>query len=497
MKINKNYFFVFVSASLMGLSQHQLSLGFLAWFGLIPFLYVLLKQQSYKSVFLISFLWGLIYNIIILYWLSMNIGTIKVIAIITMFFAVLIMSFNSVFTCLLWYRIKKYFPKYKLILFPVIWVSIEYIRSYGILGFPWISIANSQIDYLYLIQNAQIVGIYGISFWVVMINVLLYSILLNNVNRMHIIYTLSAFIFPWILGYYLYLNVFIPKIDESALKLSLIQPNINLESKRDIDFKDSNLHNLIEVSNIEIEKGSKLIIWPESAAPFHRLQFESQRQTIVDNMLVNNNSYLLSGNIIRNSSGIYNSTILFNEYGIEDIYNKRQPVPLAEYVPFSSTFPHLKALNIGSSNFSKGKTDVIFNIDNISFTGMICFESIFPEINRRHVNKGADALVYLVNDGWYQTEPEPTQHARQSIYRAIENRRPVVRCANTGISMIVNERGEVQDEIGLNKSGTLSTSIMKNNYKTFYTRFGNVFALILLAISGMFLFMTLKKNEKK
>ena len=337
----------------MGLSQHQLSIGFFAWFSLVPFLYVLLNLQSYKSVFVISFSWGLVYNITILYWLSMNIGTNKIIAIITMFAAVLIMSFNTVLISLIWYRITTYFPKYKLILFPVIWVSIEYVRSYGILGFPWISIANSQIDYLFLIQNAEFVGIYGISFWIVVINVLLYLILFNYKDRIHIIYTFFIFFLPWVFGYYLYINTYIPKVDESALKLSLIQPNINLQNKRNIDFKDSNIDNLIKVSNIEIEKGSKLIIWPESAVPFHRLQFASQRKKIVNNILVNNDAYLLTGNIVRNVDDVYNSAILFDQYGIEDIYHKRQPVPIAEHVPFSSIFSNLKALNIGSSNFSK------------------------------------------------------------------------------------------------------------------------------------------------
>ena len=124
---------------------------------------------------------------------------------------------------------------------------------------------------------------------------------------------------------------------------------------------------------------------------------------------------------------------------------------------------------------------------------MICFESTFPEINRRHVDMGADALVYLVNDGWYETPPEPQQHARQAIYRAIENRRPVIRCANTGISMVVNRLGIVEEKLELNQSGMINTTINKNNNKTFYTRFGNVFALILLIISSFFFVGTFKK----
>ena len=153
-------------------------------------------------------------------------------------------------------------------------------------------------------------------------------------------------------------------------------------------------------------------------------------------------------------------------------------------------------MNIGSSNFIKGKNDVVYEIDDFKFSSLICFESTFPDINRRHVKKGADALIYLVNDGWYETEPQPTQHARQSIFRAIENRKPVLRCANTGISMFINERGEVENTIALNEFGTMKVTLKKNSNNTFYTRFGNVFALILLIISGVFLLITFIKNEK-
>ena len=158
----------------------------------------------------------------------------------------------------------------------------------------------------------------------------------------------------------------------------------------------------------------------------------------------------------------------------------------------------LKNINLGQANFSKGNKDVIFNINEYNFASLICFESTFPEINRRHSNRGIDAMVYLVNDGWYTSAPEPQQHARQSIYRAIENRIPIIRCANTGISMFVNAKGQIIEQRFLNKYGTIKGEINKNNNgKTFYTRFGNVFALILLLITMYFLLKSIFLNEKK
>ena len=189
---------------------------------------------------------------------------------------------------------------------------------------------------------------------------------------------------------------------------------------------------------------------------------------------------------------------IIGEEKIQDIYHKRQLVPIAEHVPLSENFNSFKKINLGQANFSKGNKDVIFNVNGYRFASLICFESTFPDINRRHASKDIDAIIYLINDGWYTTAPEPQQHAKQSIYRAIENRLPIIRCANTGISMFINSRGEILEKKLLNKFGTIKGEINKNNSSpTFYTRFGNVFAMISLIISIYFLLLSKFKNEKK
>ena len=180
-----------------------------------------------------------------------------------------------------------------------------------------------------------------------------------------------------------------------------------------------------------------------------------------------------------------------------DYYNKQQLVPLVEYLPFGQELSFIQENNF--SPFSKGSGDKIFSINGINLISLVCFESTFPELNRRPVNsnENVDAIVYVVNDGWYESGPQPLQHAKQSIYRAIENRRPVLRCANTGISMYINETGQIEESLPLNTKGTLENiRIYKKNKRTFYTRFGNVFALILLILSIAFLIGSFLKNEK-
>ena len=168
---------LFFSGLLTGISQQPLSLGFLSWCSLYPIFYYLEDKINYKYFFKAGIVWGVTYHITTIFWLSMNIGTGKFLAFLTMLLSVLVLSLNSIviFTSIYFFK-RKYVNNY-LLFFPIIWVVVEYIKSFGVLGFPWVSLANSQTDYLILIQNAEILGIYGITFWIVFVNVIFYKLI--------------------------------------------------------------------------------------------------------------------------------------------------------------------------------------------------------------------------------------------------------------------------------------------------------------------------------
>ena len=149
---------------------------------------------------------------------------------------------------------------------------------------------------------------------------------------------------------------------------------------------------------------------------------------------------------------------------------------MAEHIPLSDYFPSLKNLNLGQANFTHGNEYRIFNINNTQIAAMICFESTIPSLSAEFVRLGAQVLVYVVNDGWYEHPPEPQQHAKQAIYRAVENRRPVIRCTNTGISMIIEPSGNITQQLPLNSEGVMSGTIIPSNRATFYTQYGDIFA---------------------
>ena len=163
---------------------------------------------------------------------------------------------------------------------------------------------------------------------------------------------------------------------------------------------------------------------------------------------------------------------------------------MAEHIPLSGYFPSLKKLNLGQSNFTHGKDYKIFQVDNTHIATMICFEATIPSLSAEFVRRGAEVLVYVVNDGWYEYPPEPQQHAKQAIFRAVENRRPVIRCTNTGISMIIEPSGNITQQLPLNTEGVLNGTVIPSNRATFYTQYGDIFAqfsglVSILLILGM------------
>ena len=132
---------------------------------------------------------------------------------------------------------------------------------------------------------------------------------------------------------------------------------------------------------------------------------------------------------------------------------------------------------------------------------MICIESIFPNPTREFVKNGAEFIVYIVNDGWYTKAPEPQQHAKRCIYRAIENRRSVIRCANTGISMVIDPYGNIIHQSELNNSDVINANVTISDRKTFYTKYGNLFSILnlfILILMGLFItFKKLNNNDLK
>ena len=487
---------IFISAFFTGISHQPIGFGWLAWFSLIPIIFIINKINSIKEFILFGYLWGLVYYVTIIFWLVSNNGTTQFIGIISLIIAVCFCSLNFILIFLFSRLIKKLFTNKWYLLFPFVWVVVEYIRNQDILsGGAWTSLANTQLDYLILAQNVEFTGIYGISFWIVLINVLLYNWLLNPFSK-NILFYLVTFILPWLTGLYLIPDYKI--INDYKLNVAVVQPNIHQSQKWRPGSSTDHISNLINYSKNAINNNVDLIIWPETATSSFVLQRDKKYLKWIQNEIGNAN--LISGIPYYDEYNLkrryYNSAMHIDKDSIFSIYHKIKLVPMGEYVPLSRYFPILNKINLGQGNFSSGVDYTIMKVKNINCATMICFESTIPSINREFVNKGAEVIVYIVNDGWYEKPPQPQQHARQVIYRAIENRRPIVRCSNTGISMIVDPIGNILDKISLNKQGVIQSTLFPQKVLTFYTRYGDIFAQLIIIIIIIVCFIGfLKRNE--
>ena len=472
-----------LSGVLVGLSYPPLHLGFFAWFGLIPLIHILLNIKPRQAIQL-AFLASITANFISLYWIGLNSGAGFIPVFASLVGAILYLgifwSGLGYFVSFLEKRNSK-----GLLVLPFAWVAMELLRSLGALGFPWINLGLTQTEYLPLIQIADITGSYGISFWIVLINIGFYLAIVSKHKRKYLIITSLVFISVFSFGY-----IRIATIDEAntkSISIAITQPNINPDEKWEPDSREENfvlMHGLLDSA---LKLKPDLVLWPESAVPAY-LRLSSHRRRPITNKLEKYNIPLLSGTVDRiidnNGEKIYyNSTILINPDDRLKMYHKIHLVPFAEYIPLSEKFPSLKKLNFGQGNFTSGKDYTVFDLDSVKFSNLICYESSRPSGVRGFVKNGAQFITIQANDGWLGTSAGPYQHFELAKLRAIENRIPIVRCANTGISGVINPTGIVQQKIPLGKKAIITADIIPIQNLTFYTKYGELFAVLCVIVS--------------
>lgn len=485
-----------LSGVLVGLSYPPLHLGFIIWFGLIPLIHVLLNVKPGQAA-KFAFLASITANFISLYWIGFNSGAGFLPVFASLIGAVI---YLGIFWSGLGYLvsfIEKRNSKGLLVL-PFVWVAMELVRSLGALGFPWINLGLTQTEYLPLIQIADITGSYGISFWIILINIGFYLALISIDKRKYLIIT--SLIFMLVFSYGLVRINTVKNIKSEPVSIAITQSNINPNEKWEPELREeifSLMHSLLDSA---LNLNPDLVLWPESAVPSY-LRLSSHRRRPITEKLAKFNIPLLSGTVDRiiDEDGekiYYNSSIFIKPDDSIKMYHKIHLVPFAEYIPLSEKFPSLKKLNFGQGNFTSGKEYTVFKLDSVKFSNIICYESSMPKIVKGLVKNGAQFITIQANDGWLGNSAGPYQHFELAKLRAIENRVPIVRCANTGISGVINPIGIVQQKIPLGKKSIIIANIFPSENLTFYTRYGEVFSIFCIIIS-LIIFISVWINRIK
>jgi len=465
------------AAVLMALSFHPLKLHFLAWFGLVPLLFAI-EDMPAGQTFRAGIFFGFLFAWFVLFWIiflqiEANIKLLMVFGLILLFLYIG-----------LYYGITLLIVKRTgLWLFPLAVTGLELLRGIGELRFPWLSVGYSQARYPLFIQQASFYGVYGISFWIVLLNVAIYKALKRR-RAKNILVAVLIFILPVIYGI-----ARISKPQGRPAIVGIVQPNIDPNLKFSPELRFETFERLMRLSvrcaSTALAQGRDsldLIVWPETATPVF-LKSPGKYQDLVRHLVDRLNVPIFTGTAIYEpeTHDIFNGAVLIEpKAGIAQEYRKIYLVPFGEHIPFDRQFAFIRKVDFGEGDYTPGTTYTVFKTPKFKFACLICFESIFPELSRRFVNNGAEILVNITNDGWFGKISGPQQHNDMAILRSAENGVVLLRSANTGISMIVDQYGRVLVEKPLFKDDIIVSPIDITPTTTIYRHIGDILPVLCL-----------------
>ncbi len=486
----------FLTILLLCLSFPPADLGYLAWIALIPWFVLIITEEKY--VYLNALFLGAVFFFIQLSWL-------RHVAVIAWVLLGLYCSayFLAFAFCTRFIIFKLKWPL--VVIAPCIWATFEFIRSFLLSGFPWFFIGHTQYQYLPVIQVADITGVYGISFILVMVNAAIVDLIIRsfasrkisppyvggekgggkNVSKRvflaeqysqcqppgrRLIFfgltcVLPAVLLTAALFYgYSWLGHYKP-LEGPAV--CMVQGNIPQDLKFESTEEDQ-IQILKKYSDLSLgTKGAQidLLVWPETMMPGllnidpeltgRKIDVLSQLTAIQLAQELNTN--LLLGGIALALAGeeqiYFNSVYYYNRVGkLLDRYDKIHLVPFGEFTPLKKYFPFLANLVPYEIGLTPGQRRTLFPVDthengNFTFGASICYEDTVPSLIRRFKKDGADFMLNVTNDGWFRDSAELDQHLAIMVFRAIENRIGMARAANTGISSFISPDGAIYDRL--------------------------------------------------
>ena len=502
-----------ISAILLFLSFPKADMYYLAWFALVPLL-VFLYGKNRKESFKIGIIFGVIFFFSTIYWIYYAISNFSSVSfvpsLIIVFLLALYLSIYPALFSVLYAIIIKSSHLPALFIAPLLWTCLEFLRSYALTGFPWSSLGYSQYNFLYFIQIADITGIYGISFLVCAFNGAISDIFIikKRVSERPLysrIPTIGGFIIlsVLLLGTFLYGHFRIKEQREgNNVRAAIIQGNIEQDKKWDEAFQDEVISVYKKLSLEASRFSPDIIVWPETAIPFYFGRDFNRTKDLLE-FQKKLNSYLLFGSVLikeyevdkkdigsRAEYGYTNSAILLNKDGnLSYNYDKIHLVPFGEYVPLKKILFFIDKLVVGVGDFIPGKSYIKADTPFGGFGTLICYEIIFPGLVRKFYTNGGDFIINITNDAWFGKTDGPYQHFSMAVFRAVENRKPVVRAANTGISGFIDSNGKILSTTGLFERDFLVRDIKSDKTKTFYTKYGDIFSYLCI-VSTIILLIT-------
>ncbi|OFW80462.1 MAG: apolipoprotein N-acyltransferase [Alphaproteobacteria bacterium RIFCSPLOWO2_01_FULL_40_26] len=464
----------------------------------LSFFYLALEQENRpKEIFWLGFFFGFGHFLSGIYWIAISLTVdARQFGWLIPFALVIIPSILAVYLGLFALTYKKllFTETYQKILsFALCWLLFEVLRANLLSGFPWNLLGYAWMFDLHFTQLASVFGIYGLSFFAVL--VALFPVLFWKRKSSFGNKIFAAFLSIFLIGN-LTFGYF--AIDDKKLlrdektKLRLVQANVKQEIKWEENQKYQNFLKTILLTNSKNLDDIKAVIWAETSTPY----VIDDNPGLLDHLksAVPKNGVLITGALRvayderKKVSDVWNSIFVINEKGVSQHYDKNHLVPFGEYVPFHRFLSFLfldtfiDKITGGGKGFSEGEGAQTLMTENFSFSPLICYEVIFSSeiVNKNH---RPDLLVNLTNDAWFGRSSGPYQHFDMARMRAIEYGIPLVRVAGTGISAFVDPFGRIIAKIDLNHEGIVDVVLIKNSEPTIYATYGLLPLMALIALA--------------
>ncbi len=508
------------SGLLLGLSVPSFSpmpLGFLAWFWLVPILFEIKQNSSFK------------------FFLSQTLVALSIaMSLLTLWVAnasikgFVIADINGILVWMIpllaFYLIRRFLGwNFALLSLPFIWTLWEWFYHSTEISFGAVRLGYMQAEMLYFIQFADIVGVDGVTFWVVTLNILTF-LLFEKVTQSEfagktfsqvrmafgrqVLVVFVAIFLP--LGYAVYVfNK--PSPPDKEITVLAIQPNVSPF----LDFTPRQSAALMLKPFTLTEAALKtnkpdLIIWHEVAIPY-TLSEDEKANRYLANYLTKWNTPLLLGVFENNGKAVSNGSFLFTTDQIENgkiridlqnMYAKRRLMPFIERVPYIDTFPSLAGLiiPIGTRPFEAPGTEAkTFSFQTkdgqpVRSGTVICYENLYPELSADLVRNGAEFLASITNEGWFGNSHGQLQLAAFSRFRSIETRREMVRVGATGVTWMTDKFGRIKQQVPPWSEQTMFGTVKLSDEMTFYVSYTGLFPLL---CGGIFLILLVGKLSLK
>lgn len=385
----------------------------------------------------------------------------------------------------------------------VLWVALEMIVSRFLTGFPWLALGASQYKLLPVLQIAPFTGVYGVSFLMIWLatSLAVAALLLIQKPLPKIFWIREVAIAATVVAlvsFYGWVQIREYRPSDRKVKAALAQPSIPQTLIWDERENSNRFKQLIRLSEKALESKPQLLIWPEASVPT-MIRHDEEIAGAIIKLVKEHGAWLILGSDDAELKPggedlkdvlYYNSSFAISPEGrLAGNYRKRRLVIFGEYVPLVRQLPFLKYFSPPGTDtgFTPGTKPVPFKLPDLEVTTtvLICFEDVFPHLAREYVQEDTDFLLNLTNNGWFGESAAQWQHAANAVFRAVENRIPLVRCANNGLTCWVDELGAMHevyfgDSEDIYKAGFKEVEIplLREGEKrelTFYTRHGDIF----------------------